>query len=71
MIEEFFNMFLHPNFQFVLYSICLTIASFQFGKSIGEINSLRNDFKSLDYDRLKEENEVLRHALEIKQKRRR
>lgn len=71
MAEEFVNMFLNPNFQFVLYSICLTIASFQFGKSIGEIKSLRDDFKSLDYDRLKEENEVLSHALEIKQKRRR
>lgn len=65
---DIFDVFTNKYFQFgFMFLICI-VASYLFGKFIGELNAIRDDFKSLDYNNLKIENEELKRVIEIKRK---
>ena len=53
---------------FIFLIFMLFICGYFFGHMSGSLDSIKNDFKSLDYDNLLRENEQLRDVIEIKKK---
>lgn len=62
---DLFDIFMNKHFQFIFIFLICTVSSYMFGRLIGELKSIRDDFKSLDYDNLKFENEELKRLIEI------
>lgn len=58
-------------FSIVMFSIVSFFFGYIFGMNSNLIEIVENHSKLLDYDRMKEENEHLQEALNIKKKRRR
>lgn len=63
MLEFFLNYF-----DFFCYLFGLTIL-FALGYLFGSISSIKDDIKSLDYDRIVAENTLLKSTIDIKSKR--
>lgn len=66
-IFEFFTNY-SGTIMFIFYSFMLLICGYFLGRMFGSLDSIKNDFKSLDYDNLLRENEQLRDVIEIKKK---